>query len=616
MNIDGKSLDITQDNLAKLKQLFPNLVKEGQLDLNELKATFGQEPTLAEERYGLSWAGKYEAFKQVQEQTSHTLIPDRATSIEFDQTENIFIEGENLTVLKILQKSYYGQVKMIYIDPPYNTGNDHFIYPDKYAERKDDYLQRTGTTDDWGYLNKADLFRKNSRENGQFHSVWLSMMYPRLYLARNLLCEGGIIFVSIDDNEVANLKLLMDEVFGEENFVVNFVWKSRQNKDNRNVTGASIDHEYILCYGKRVRGSQRKIEQYSNPDDDSRGPWASGNMVGLATIEKRPNLHYDLINPETGINYGKPQLGWRYDKKTMERLIREDRILWPDSPDGRPRKKTFLSELKDDYTGFSSVIGEEIYTKSGTSEIDFLFDFRLFDFPKPSDLIKELILQGTDPNSGNFVLDFFAGSGTTAHAVLELNNEDGGNRKFICVQWPEETPTDSEARKAGYATIADIGRARIRKVIEQLNGKSSAQVPLQLQPAPGFRAFTLASSNFKIWQGDVKLEGELLTQLDMFQQPVHSENEEAMLWELLLKAGYPLSATIETRQVGGAALHVVNSEEIIIALQAVNLTVIEAVRQAKPTAFICLDKLFNDDDQLKTNISLQFQEDGITFRAI
>jgi adenine-specific DNA-methyltransferase len=268
---------------------------------------------------------------------------------------NVFIEGENLEVLKVLQKSYFGKIKMIYIDPPYNTGNDSFIYPDKFSETKDEYLKRIGDLSEEGYLLKEGFFRKNSKDGGHYHSNWLTMMYPRLYIARNLLKDDGVIFISIDDNEVHNLRMIMNEIFGEENFIAQFIWKSRLNKDNRNVTGASIDHEYILSYGRRLRGSERKLEQYQNPDNDPRGPWTSGNMVGLLPEDQRPNCHFNLINPKTKNNYGKPKMGWRYDKNTMKKLIDDDKIIWPAKSTGRPRRKLFLTELKDEYTGYSSI---------------------------------------------------------------------------------------------------------------------------------------------------------------------------------------------------------------------------------------------------------------------
>ena len=388
----GESLTIIQDQLEKLKQLFPETVTEGKIDWEKLQATLGKENIeFQNERYVLNWAGKSDAFKVLQQTTTATLKPAPEESVNFDTSENVFIEGENLEVLKVLQKSYYGKIKCIITDPPYNTGNDSFIYPDSFKESKEDYQKRIGEKDEEGYLLKEGMFRKNSKDSGHYHSNWLSMMYPRLFLAKNLLRDDGVIFVHIDDNEVHSLRLVMNEIIGEENFIGQFIWKSRQNKDNRNITGASIDHEYVLCFGKKIRGSERKVEQYKNPDKDKRGPWVSGNMVGLLPQELRPNCHYDLVNPETGINYGKPKLGWRYDKNTMGRLIEEKRIIWPDNPEGRPRKKVFLNELSDKYTGYSSLIGENIFTRNGTAEIDELFGFRAFDFPKPSDLIKELI---------------------------------------------------------------------------------------------------------------------------------------------------------------------------------------------------------------------------------
>jgi adenine-specific DNA-methyltransferase len=618
MDIDGKSLDITQDNLAKLKQLFPNLVKEGEIDLNEFRATFGQEPTSQEERYGLSWTGKYDAFKQVQEQTTHTLNPDRDNSIEFDQTENIFIEGENLDALKILQRPYYGKVKMIYIDPPYNTGNDHFIYPDNFAEDRDEYLQRAGEKDRNGDINKADLFRKNTRENGHFHSTWLSMMYPRLYLARNLLREDGVIFVSIDDNEVANLRLLMDHIFGEENFVAQLIWKSRQFSDARAITHISTDHEYILVYTRQsefsFRGVERDEAKFNNPDHDPRGPWMSRSLLGLATIEQRPNLHYSIIDPKTGISYSPPaNTGWRYAKERMQFLIDNDQIIFPRKPDGRPREKKFRADLVNEYTSFPSVV-DDVFTAQGTAEIRGFFGFQVFDFPKPSELIRRFVEQIASED--DIIFDFFAGSATTAHAVLDLNKKDGGNRKFICMQFPEKTPEKSKARNAGYNTIADIGRARIRKVIEQMNGERAAQLPLGDRPTLGFRAFKLAPSNFKIWRSDLKTGAEILAQLEFHIDPTLNGNEEYMLWELLLKAGYPLSTKVEMRQIEGVTIYDIEDGQVMVALQAINPAVIEAVRQTKPQTFICLDKLFNEDAQLKTNTALQMKENDIAFKAI
>ena len=333
---------------------------------------------------------------------------------------------------------------MIYIDPPYNTGND-FVYADDFADPMARYKEVTQQTT-----------KSNPETMGRYHTNWLNMMYPRLRLAANLLRDDGVIFISIDDVEIDNLKKLCNEIFGEENFVAQFIWQSRQNKDNRNITGVSIDHEYVVCYtkqfGHRVfRGTDRKTEQYKNPDNDPRGPWTSANMVGLATADARPNLHYDLINPADGRNYGCPEKGWRYDRNTMNRLIQEGRIIWPDNPDGRPRKKSFLNELSDNLPGFSSVFSTGVYTNTATKEIGGLFNKYLFDFPKPVEVIKQLVSQVS--NTDDIILDFFSGSATTAHAVMQLNAEDGGNRRFILVQLPELCDEKSEAYKTGYKNI-------------------------------------------------------------------------------------------------------------------------------------------------------------------
>lgn len=485
-----------QKQLDELKELLPEVFTEGQIDWEKLRAALGKNINLNNERYVLNWAGKSDAFRVLQTPTSSTLIPDKDESINFKETENLFIEGENLEVLKALQKSYFRSIKMIYIDPPYNTGNDSFIYPDKFSEKKEEYQKRIGDKDEEGYMTREGLYRKNSKENGQYHSNWLNMMYPRLYLAKNLLTEDGLIFISIDDNEVHNLRLLMNEIYGEENFIAQFVWKSRQNKDNRNVTGASIDHEYILCYGHKLRGSERNLEQYKNPDNDPRGKWTSANMVGILPEHQRPNCHYNLVNPKTGIDYGKPRMGWRYDPKTMQKLIDEDRIIWPERPSGRPRRKVFVDDLKDEYTGYSSIVGADIYTKDGTKEIDDIFGFRAFDFPKPSSLLRELLVQGLDDDG--IVLDFFAGSAPIAQAVIDLNNSDGIKRNYICVQIPEPTNKKSEAYKKGYKTVADIGKERIRRLITKAKKDLNSKLDFgDNNQDLGFKVFKLAESGFK-----------------------------------------------------------------------------------------------------------------------
>lgn len=366
---------------------------------------------LKQKKYGLVWENKPEDVEErlraelpvLKEVTDKALLDGGE-----DAPNHILIEGDNLEALTALAYTHENSVDVIYIDPPYNTGNKDFVYNDSFVDSEDGYR----------------------------HSKWLSFMDKRLRIAKRLLSDRGVIFISIDDNEQANLKLLCDEVFGEEKFVSNFIWKSRQNKDNRNITGVSNDHEYLVCYTKiqgirALKGSERKTDQYKNPDNDPRGPWTSANMAGILDAEQRPNCHYDLIDPNTGINYGRPKMGWRYDKNTMKRLIAENRILWPTNPEGRPRKKSFLSEISVILPGYSSIVGEDVYTRNGTKILDDIFEKRPFDYPKPTELIKELINQSSKNNST--ILDFFAGSGTTLHATMQLNAEDGGHRKCILV---------------------------------------------------------------------------------------------------------------------------------------------------------------------------------------
>ena len=318
---ESRSADVVADNLERLKALFPEAFADGRIDFEVLKQLLGGAVDDSGERYGLNWHGKRRALWNALMPSTGTLRPCPQESVDWETTRNVVIEGDNLEVLKLLQKSYAGKVKLIYIDPPYNTGND-FVYPDDWRDGVGNYLALTGQAD--GERRKLS---SNPETSGRFHTDWLNMIYPRLKLARSLLKRDGTIFISISDIEFPTLRLIANDIFGEENFLACFVWKSRQNKDNRTVNGASIDHEYVVCYGNRIQGDIRDRSQYTNPDGDPRGDWTSANMVGIATAERRPNLHYDLMDPQTGINYNCPDMGWRYDRKTMKKLISEDRIL-------------------------------------------------------------------------------------------------------------------------------------------------------------------------------------------------------------------------------------------------------------------------------------------------
>ncbi len=617
--IDGNSASPQKELAELLKSRFPEIFAEGKISPDKLKQTLGEELDTNNERYGLSWAGKSECFRHIQETTTATL---KISDLKSQSSENIFIEGDNLEVLKVLQKTYYGKIKMIYIDPPYNTGNDSFIYPDRFKEEKEDYELRAGIKDAEGLLTKDGFWRKNSKDAGHFHSNWLSMIYPRLFLARNLLRDDGVIFVSIDDNEVYNLRMIMNEIFGEESFVAQLIWKSRQNKDNRNITGVSIDHEYVLVYtrtsGNRIRGSERNKEQYKNPDNDPRGDWVSGNMVGLLPEEQRPNCHYDLINPKTGINYGKPKMGWRYDKNTMQKLIEEDRIIWPQSQKGRPRRKIFLSELNDEFTGYSSIIAPDIYTRNGTNELEELFKARYMEFPKPTELIRELLVQGLGED--DIVLDFFAGSCTTAHAVMALNAEDGGNRKFICVQLAEPCEEDSEAYKAGFKTIAEIGKERLRRAAEKIKKEIEGNLKFDKNKLDlGFKVFKLEQSNFKQWREDIKTAGQLKEQMKMFvDNTKKGAAVEDMLFEIILKnSRFDLNVKIEKKNFDSIDyFSLADGMEIICLAEKITKKFVEKIIKEKPQRFTCLDIAFSNNDRLKTNTALQMEGERIEFKVI
>lgn len=595
--LDGMSMNIEQAEMEKLKEVFPQCFAEGKLDIDKLLSLCGEYIDNDFEKYKFEWKGKIESLKLAQKRSTGTLRPCKAESVNFDETKNLYIEGDNLEVLKLLQTAYYNKIKMIYIDPPYNTGND-FVYEDDFADPMARYKEVTQQTT-----------KSNAETMGRYHTNWLNMMYPRLRLAYNLLAEDGVIFISIDDNEITNLRKLCDEIFGEENFVAEFIWKSRQNKDNRNTTGVSIDHEYILCYSKSnsiraLKGAERKTEQYTNPDNDPRGPWASANMAGLLPENLRPNCHYDLINPKTGINYGKPEMGWRYDKHTMSKLIEEDRIIWPDSPSGRPRKKSFLSEISVVLPGYSSLVGVDLYTRTATKEVQDLFNGKFFDYPKPVDLVKDFIQQTTTDD--DIILDFFSGSATTAHATMKLNAEDGACRRFICVQLPELCDTNSEAHKAGFNNICEIGKERIRlsgkKILEentQMELGDEEKSPLDV----GFKVFKLDTSNLKTWDGTPIQD----KQIDLFYERLNAmidtvkddRTDMDVVYEVMLKMGIPLDVEVQYMEINDKIAYIVGDFILMICLaDKITAEDIEAMAQYAPAKIICAEAGFADDSAL------------------
>lgn len=530
----GHSPDAQQERqqqlLNLLRQTAPEVISDNQLNLERLKELMGEERLAPAEHYELSWAGKKDARREIQKKTSHTLRPDANNP---ESAQHMLIEGENLEVLRVLQKSYYGKVKMIYIDPPYNTGNDSFVYPDDYSETLDEYQKRTGEKNEAGFLNKQSLWKKNSKESGQYHSAWLSMMYPRLYLARNLLREDGVIFISIDDNEAANLKLLCDEVFGEDNLLANIVWEKVHTRKNSSKY-FSTSHEHILAYAKfknnwdRVLLPREGESAYKNPDDNPKGPW----KLDPITAHNEYSADYKITKPN-GVILSRPQgRYWAFSEESIKKKIEDKEIVWGEG-DGYPMIKRFLSEVQDGLvpiTIFNRKFAGD--TSLSKKELDDILGFQGgFSYTKPTRLVKRLMQISCRPQ--DIVFDFFAGSGTTAHAVMELNAEDGGNRQSISVQLPEKLEENSEAYKAGYRTIADITRARIEKVIAKLK----AEHPEKTEGL-ACAHFTLAPSNFKVWNSELNDPGAIRQQLDALQNTEkHADEQTAMLTELLLKNG-------------------------------------------------------------------------------
>ncbi|MDE5574622.1 MAG: site-specific DNA-methyltransferase [Bacteroidales bacterium] len=610
----------------------PEVFDEGKIDWEKLRAALGEDVNFTDERYRLNWAGKSDAFRVMQEASTSTLVPCREESVDFDNTQNIFIEGENMEVLKVLQKSYFGKVKMIYIDPPYNTGNDSFIYPDRFAESREEYMRRVGDKDENGYMLRDGMFRKNSKENGQYHSNWLNMMMPRLYLAKSLLREDGVIFVSIDDNEVHNLRLLMNEIFGEENFIGDIIWEKRFTRNNDAKLMSSL-YDHNLLYRKsesvnilREKRTEKSNLIYSNPDKDPRGAWTSVSYVSQRTKKQRPNLSYEIENPFTGEKIVHEVNAWKYSYEQYLIHAKENRLWWGQTGNNAyPRLKRFLSELEDgivpvnlwDYKSTGTL-------DDGTKEVDTLLGKDIFDYPKPHSLIKRMLELGTQKES--IILDFFAGSGTTAHAVMQMNREDGGNRKYICVQLPELCDENSEASKAGYKTIADIAKERIRRAgtkiyaeIEAEQGKQREQLPLDdtkqtKMPDLGFKVFKLSDSNFKQWrkiQGSKKEAWQY--QIKDFIDPIAENATIAnMVYELLLKNGKDINSTIAHKDNH----YVINENELVLMLEAATQETIDAVLALHPEKVIALDRIFENNDQLKTNTALQMKDAGITFITI
>ena len=611
-----------------LAQSFPECLSEGRIDFETLRRALGEWVETGNERFGLVWPGKAQCTRIIQQASAATLKPDRGESVSFESTDNVFIEGDNLEVLRLLQKAYFGKIKMIYIDPPYNTGRE-FIYPDKYAESLETYLAYTGQID-----SEGRRFSTNTDTVGRYHSNWLSMMFPRLYLARNLLQDDGAIFISIDDHELSRLRELCDQIFGEENFKADIAWQKRYTRSNNTVDFTTVV-EHVLVYAKSeafevnlLPRTEEADARYSNPDNEPRGEWKGASFLNPASPQDRPNLCYPLKNPNTGEVVNPTTNAWRRSKEAFEELLADNRLYW--GPDGRaavPSIKMFLSEARGltptnfwahDYAG---------HTDEGTRDLEALIPGKVFNNPKPVQLIRRMIEHACN-GPGDIVLDFFAGSCVTAQATIELNIEDGGTRKFILVQLPEPVDEGPNAANAGFSTIAEIGKERIRRVISKARKSPVGQLDLEQRGAAdlGVRVFKLDRSNFKIWNGfsGASDAEQLARQLELHVDHRRSAStSDDIVHEIILKAGFPLSTKVDTVTLGSAEVFSIKNGALLVCLEKeITSALIDALAEANPLQVICLDESFTGNDQLKANAVQTFkaraqaEESEIVFRTV
>lgn len=581
-----------QTELAeKLAELVPEAVADGKIDVLKLKELLAQDAAEPSERFGLFWPGKQRALRVAQMPTSATLRPEPQKSKDWDTTKNVFIEGDNLEVLKILQKHYHGKIKMIYIDPPYNTGKE-FVYPDNYKEGLENYLEWT--------LQVADDGKKlstNSETDGRYHSNWLTMMYPRLKLARNLLSHDGVIAISIDDHEQDNLKKLCNEIFGEQNFVAQLVWNTKEASKGVPPTRMVTDiHEYVLVYSRsgdfKFNGVERTTDAFSNPDNDPRGVWRKEAVV--STISKKT---FEVVDPKTGNRFNR---AWAFSPESMERMISEGRVIFPAKPTGTPLQKKFFNDYTNEGVPITTQLGT-FQSRKATSDLMRMFEGeKLFDFPKPVDLLKFLVDQSTGPD--DTILDFFAGSASLGQAVYQLNSEGSGTRKFILVQLPEPTPQESDARRAGYKTISDFSRRRLEIAGSQILGDGFGFIDV------GFRAYRLVNTNFAKWSAnsDLKLD-RLEEHLFSLRDSADDETKgEDLLAEVLIKQGHSLSETVKSVVIASLNFASVGDGLILAYMDEHIKPSLEAFREALehlPSKFVVLEDALQGDDELKTNLA-------------
>lgn len=609
------SPNLVEENITRLRELFPHCVTEARDDAGKLRQSVDFEQLRQElssirvdgmqERYHLNWPGKREAILTANAPIAKTLRPIREESIDFDTTRNLFIEGDNLDALKMLQETYLGRVKMIYIDPPYNTGSD-FIYEDDFAQETEEYLRSSNQKDDSGNRLSA-----NTSANGRFHSDWLSMMLPRLRLARHLLHDDGAIFISIDDSEAANLKLLCDEIFGAQNFYCSFVWKRRSGAMD-SVDNTSVDHEYVLCYGKnkeRLAGIGRTYAGYTNPDDDPRGPWKADN---LSAGKAGGDVYYPIKDPSTGNEFLPPQgRYWPYSRKTMAEKISEGRVIFPANASGRPMLKRFKNEAKFDTVPVSTWMVSRTDDKvsnsliappntQATRELQDIFDAKLFPHPKSTQLIESLASQCLSDDD-DIVLDFFSGSGTTAHAIFSRNAACGTNTRFILVQLPEACPPESAAATAGFPTIADIAKERIRRAGDKFRS-SGAKVDV------GFRCLKIDTSNM----ADVYYapDAHEKSTLDMFVDNIKPDRKpEDLLFQVMLDWGVDLSLPIAKQVIQGKDVFLADGNALAACFDGhggIDEDFVKELAKMKPLRVVFRDAGFKDS-AVKINVEQIFK---------
>jgi len=610
-----ETADMTAANIERIAGLFPNVITEIEdedgnvrrgIDFDLLRQELsGDYVEGREERYDFTWVGKRQAIIESNRPIQKTLRPCIEESKDWESTENVYIEGDNLDALKLLQESYLNRIKMIYIDPPYNTGKD-FVYKDNFTMDRDEYDEEIGIVDDEGNYR----FRKrNTKDEGRYHSKWCSMLYPRLKLARNLLREDGVIFVSIDDNEVHNLRKVMDEIFGEENFLGSIVWKKKTNGNNMGYLPPV--HDYFICYAKEASDEslygfpldREYINRtYSNPDNDPRGPWTTSD---LSANHRGP--YFKIANPSTGEEFYPPEgRYWVFGPEEVKKRISDGRIIFGKTGNGRPVQKKFLSERESMRKKAESWWDNHGMNEDGMSELGSILSPKIFDHPKPSITIKHIC--NISSHKYDIILDFFAGSSTTAHAVMQLNAEDGGNRKFIMVQLPEACDENTEAYKAGFKNISEIGKERIRRAGEQIkkeienkNRQSKLNGEPSVVPDIGFRVFKIGDTNMKdVYYSAAEYSQETIEGL--VDNVKEDRTDLDLLYQVLINWGLPLDLKHEMEEIDGFTIHIVDTDALIACFEPnIPESVMRKIAERKPLRAVFRDGSFRDSPS-KLNI--------------